>query len=137
MRQQVKRIWQKNTTSAYSPEENKALEVATRGSTMENLMRKLGSFSPLRGPVSALGVSQLADNFPEVIIPITAVTHGAKILGDQLEKRNVNEASRVIRNMGQRKPVLPPPNKIQQGVKRATKLFPGIVGSVSVRGLLD
>lgn len=136
-RQNIRGVWEKNNPAMYSPEENKALQVAVRGTTLENLLRKVGSYSPLNGPVSALGVGSILHSYPEAALTVTGLTQGSKFLGNRLQKRNVEEASRVIRNMGKNNPVLPPPNKIQQGVKKAVRHLPGIVGSVSVRGLLD
>jgi hypothetical protein len=113
------------------------MQVGVRGGTIENLMRKLGNFSPLKGPVSALAVGSILHDYPELAAIITGTTHGAKILGDQLTKRNVNEAMRVVRAGGTRRPVMPPPNAIQRGAQTATQPFGGIAGALAVRGLLD
>jgi hypothetical protein len=137
MRQNLRAVWEKNGTGNYTPDENAAMELGVRGSRIENLMRKLGNFSPLKGPVSALAVGSILHDYPELAAIITGVTHGAKITGDQLTKRNVNEAMRVVRAGGTRNPVLPPPNAIQRGAARATRPFGGMAGAAAVRGLLD
>ena len=137
MRQNMRSIWEKNGKQTYTPDENAAMQVGVRGGTIENLMRKLGNFSPLKGPVSALAVGSILHDYPELAAIITGTTHGAKILGDQLTKRNVNEAMRVVRAGGTRRPVMPPPNAIQRGAETATQPFGGIAGALAVRGLLD
>lgn len=137
MRQNLRQIWEKNGTGNYTPDENAAMRVGVRGGTIENLMRKLGNFSPLKGPVSALAVGSILHDYPELAAIITGTTHGAKLLGDQLTKRNINEAMRVVRAGGTRRPALPPPNAIQRGASMVTEPFGGIGGALAVRGLLD
>jgi hypothetical protein len=137
MRQNLRSVWEKNGTQAYTPDENAAMEVGVRGNTAENAARKIGNFSPLKGPVSALALGSILHDYPELALAITGVTHGAKVLGDRLTRRNVNEAMRVVRAGGTRNPVLPPPNAIQRGAARATQPFGGIAGAAAVRGLLD
>lgn len=137
MRQNLRSVWEKNGREAYTPDENAAMELGVRGGRIENLMRKLGNFSPLKGPVSALAVGSILHDYPELAAIITGTTHGAKILGDLLTKRNVNEAMRTVRAGGTRNPVLPPPNAIQRGAAAATEPFGAIGGALAVRGLLD
>jgi hypothetical protein len=137
MRQNLRSVWERNGMGAYTPDENAAMNVGVNGSTIENLMRKLGNYSPLKGPVSALALGSIMHDYPELAAIITGITHGAKVTGDQLTRRNVNEAMRVVRAGGTRNPVLPPPNRIQRGAAAATRPFGGIAGAAAVRGLLD
>ena len=136
MRQNVRGVWERNGVENYTPDENAALQTAVRGGTIENLMRKLGNFSPLKGPVSALAVGSILHDYPELAAIITGVTHGAKITGDQLTKRNLNEAMRVVRAGGVRNPLMPPPNAIERGADRVRRALPGAAGAAAVRGLL-
>ena len=97
-----------------------------------------GNTSPLRRARILFKYLDLLNRHrDELAAIITGVTHGAKITGDQLTKRNVNEAMRVVRAGGTRNPVLPPPNAIQRGAARATRPFGGMAGAAAVRGLLD
>lgn len=137
MRQNLRQVWERHGMGNYTPDENAAMQVGVRGNTPENIARKIGNFSPLKGPVSALALGSILHDFPELALAFTGVTHGAKVLGDQLTKRNVNEAMRVVRAGGTRRPVLPPPNAIQRGVRKMTGPLGGVAGAAAVRGLLD
>lgn len=136
MRQNVRGVWERNGMERYTPDENAALETAVRGGKIENLMRKLGTYSPTRGPLWTAAWLETLHQYPEIATILGVTTHGAKIAGDQMTKRNLNEAMRVVRAGGVRNPVLPPPNAIERGADRVRRALPGVTGAAAVRGLL-
>lgn len=85
-----------NRARSFTASERAAMEEIVRGSTDQNLMRRLSRFAPSSGGLaSMLGIGGAIAS-PAVTIPVVGITEGAKILGERSTQRAVDQLVRSL-----------------------------------------
>lgn len=104
----------KSGARGFTPDEREALELAIKGTPVQNVFRRLGAFSPDRAFGSITGAGAVGGGFAAGAGPLgLAVPIGGwmanKVAGD-ISRRNVDELLNIIMNGGTKVPL----NRAQQ-----------------------
>lgn len=85
-----------NKARSFTTSERAAMEEIVRGSTDQNMMRRLSRFAPSSGGLaSMLGIGGALAN-PAVTMPIVGVTEGAKMMGERSTQKSVDNLVRSL-----------------------------------------
>lgn len=85
-----------NRAKSFTAAERSAMEEIVRGSTDQNLMRRLSRFAPSSGGLaSMLGIGGALAN-PAIALPIVGITEGAKIAGERSTQKSIDALVRSL-----------------------------------------
>lgn len=132
VRQNLRRILEKR--SGWTPDERAALETAVRGSSMQNVLRLIGKFSPQGNALASFaGVGGTMVNPYFGVFPLAGTA--AKSAADRMTAKNTQKLMDIILGGGNKSAIKKTPNRLQQALENwdsSLRFGVGLSGATAV-----
>lgn len=132
VRQNLRRILEKR--SGWTPDERAALETAVRGSSMQNVLRLVGKFSPQGNALASFaGVGGTMVNPYFGVFPLTGAV--AKSVADRMTAKNTQKLLDIILGGGNKSAIKKAPNRLQEAIENwdpSLRFGVGLSGATAV-----